>query len=271
MELHTLRQILVSFVSDPSKSWGQATDGNQNPVDITTGREVRVRQEQSDCNTARLQSQSYTYKQYDDFFRQCDQIEQQGHGTARFSGDPDNLPEEIPERTCYLCIKTFRSQSKDDEPVMCYHCNLDRLCPVLPGREIRAYWRRAEWWLSADGDIGDRNKVTFCWHHNRSHSNVGHQALNVKRDRQSVIHKMELWTADSSANRCYVVIFDLDADTIIYATTTNRYVDGPASHLNKNAAEAFDTKIIDFIVGMVPEWMLKIHSTDPCGRLTTVA
>lgn len=270
MELQTLRQILVNFVNDPNKSWGQATDGNQNPTDIATGREVRVPQEQSDRNTARLRSGSYTHEQYDDFFRQCDAIDQGSHGTARFAGDPDTLPEDVPERTCYLCTKTFRSQTGKDEPVMCYHCSLNDLCPVLPGRQIRAEWRRDEWWLTGFGDIGYRNELTFWWYPRGSHSNVGHQALEVKRDRQSIIHKMELWTADYEARRCYVIIFDFDTDTISYATTNGRYVDEAARGL-KTKAETFDQATIDFIVGKVPAWMLDSHRPDPCGSLSTAA
>lgn len=79
---------------------------------------------QADVNTARVLSGTSTPEQFKDFQRQLEEVEN-GGGRAYFPGDPDSLPESVPERVCG-CGKSFRTRSvrKDAE---CFDCTLARI------------------------------------------------------------------------------------------------------------------------------------------------
>ena len=262
MKLNLLLQTLINFVGKPNESWGEPTDGNGKPADINTGQQARVTVEQADRNTARLNSGTYTKEQYDDFDHQLGQVERDGRGTAYFSGDPNGLPANVPERAC-SCGKTFRSAKTDDE-VKCYECNLDQLCPVLPGRHVTAYWRRDEWRLHAFGDIGFHNEMTFQWYNSNSHGNVCHQGLVVHRNTNGTIRKLVFSTVASRSRRCYAVTFDREANSIKFARVDNvssiRSSDVADNSYSKFVAmEELDDIVLDLMEAMLPSWMLYKH------------
>ena len=254
MELKMLRQTLINFVENPSESWGQARGGDMQPIDITKGFQVRVTIEQGDINSARCNSGTYTEEQNADFDRQCANVEQMGFGTAYFSGNPNDLPDSVPERTCSCCDKTFRS-AHTYESVRCYDCEINSICPMLPGRHIRANWNHDVWHLTAFGDVGFHNEMTYWWYNRNSHGNTAHQGLVVKRTNEGAIRKMVFSTAAVTANRCYVITFDLEADTVTFAVRKTRYVntEGCGEEIGP------DTLVLDFIVAMTPAWMLFKH------------
>jgi len=263
MKLNLLLQTLINFVGNPNESWGEPNDGYGNPTDINVGKPARVNTEQADRNTARLNSGTYTKEQYDDFYRQLGAVERSGSGTAYFSGDPDNLSESIPERTCSQCNKTFRSANIDTK-VKCYACCLDQLCPVLPGRHIIAYWRRDEWRMEAHGDVGFRNEMTFFWHNSNSHGNVCHQGLVVHRDKKGTIRKLVFSTVSSRARRCYAVTFDREVNSIKLAyadkVSSIRSSDVADNNYTKFVAmEDLDDVVLDLMEAMLPSWMLYKH------------
>jgi hypothetical protein len=179
VDINVLKKTLLDFATNPDKSWGDATDGWGNPGGIDDTRVVRVSAEQGDRNTARMNSGTYTSEQYADFDYQLGIVERTGSGTAYFPGDPDNLPDDLPECICTQCRKSFRSCKGYGN---CYHCELDRLCPPLPGRHINAHWNRDEWSLEAFGDIGFHNKLTFWWSNLKggsvSYSTCGRSGVN---------------------------------------------------------------------------------------------
>jgi len=261
MELTTLRQTLINFAGDPSKSWGQASDGWGNPTDINSGREARVSVEQADRNTARLNSGTYTQAQYDDFDRQLGQVERGELGTAVFSGDPHNLPGAMPVLVCVDCDTEFMTTKTDySKPVRCYDCELKRLCPALPGEHIRCFWRRDDGWsMEAHGDVGFHNEMNFWWCNHNSGGNASHQGLVVRRDQEGKITKVILSTVASAANCCYDITFDLEANTIGYAVRDRRDVQLDNVYAKRTELEELDPIVLDLVVAMVPTWMLYIH------------
>lgn len=256
MNINTLRQTLISFVGNPNESWGEPNDGNGNPVDLKVGEQVRRTPDQSDINTARLNSGTYRSEQKNDFWRQVCQTEHHG-GTAYFPGDPDQLPVDILERTCSQCGKIFRS-AKTDEKVKCFKCALDELCPVLPGRRIMAFWRRDGWWLEGFGDIGFRNEMTFQWSNRTSGGNVCHQNLTVHRTDEGAIRQLIFSTVASSAKRCYRVTFDLE-DSIKFARLDNTYSVNHDEYTKWIKMKELDNIVLDLMVAMIPSWMLYAH------------
>lgn len=259
-----LQETLLNFVGNPNESWGEPNDGNGNPVDLKMGEQIRRSSDQSDINTARLNSGTYTPEQKDDFWRQVCQTEHRS-GTAPtpyFPGDPDDLPTSTPERICSQCGKTFRSVT--DEKAKCFNCSLEALCPVLPGRHIRAYWRRDGWWLECFGDIGFRNEMTFRWSNRTSGGNVCHQSLTVYRTAEGNVRKLIFSTVASAAKRCYRVMFDLEADAVKFARADNvcRIVSDDVR--DDNYAKCVEMKelddvVLDLMVAMLPSWMLYTH------------
>lgn len=258
-----LREVLLNFVDNPNKSWGEPDDGNGNPVDLKVGEQIRRTPDQADINTARLNSGTYTPEQHDNFWRQVCQTENRSGiaPTPRFPGDPDELPASIPERTCSQCGKTFRSV-KTKEEVKCFDCSLEALCPVLTGRHIRAYWRRDGWWLECFGDIGFHNKMTFRWSNRTSGGNVCHQALTVYRTTEGDIRKLVFSTLASAAECCYRVTFDLEADSIKFARTKDKVCTIKSDDVRDNNYANFveikklDNIVLDLMVAMIPSWML---------------
>lgn len=263
MKLNLLLQTLTNFAGNPNESWGEPNDGYGNPTDINFGKQARVNIEQADRNTARLYSGTYTKEQYDDFRRQLGTVERDGCGTAYFSGDTDNLPESIPERTCSQCNKTFQSVKTGAE-VKCYACCLEQLCPVLPGKRITAYWHRDEWRLHAFGDIGFRNEMTFQWYNSNSNGNVCHQELVVHRNTEGTIRKLVFSTVASRSRRCYAVTFDREANSIKFARVDNVF-SIRSSDVADNSYSKFDTMeelddvVLDLMEAMLPTWMLYKH------------
>ena len=263
MKLELLRRTLINFVGKPNESWGEPTDGHGNPSDINTGKQARVNVEQSDRNTARINSGTYTKEQYDDFYRQLDGVERHGRGTAYFSGDPDNLPESLPERECPQCEKAFRS-AKADWKAKCYSCCLEELCPALPGKHITAYWRRDEWRMEAHGDIGFRNEMTFEWYNSNSHGNTCHQGVVVHRNADGAIRKLVFSTVASRSRRCYTVTFDREANSVKFARADNvsniRTSDVADNNYAKFVAmEELDDLVLDLMEAKLPSWMLYKH------------
>jgi len=256
--LETLQKTLLSFANNPSQTWGVPTDGSGAPTGISTGIEARVTVQQADRNTARLNSGTYTQEQYDNFNLQLAQVERTGSRAARFPGDPDGLPESMSEYTC-SCGERFRTCLIEPH-VRRYQCNLDRLCPVLPGRHIRAYWRRGDGWkMEVHGDVGFRNEMTFWWSNDNSGGNASHQGLTVHRDDKGVIRKLVFSTVASNANRCYVVTFNVAA----YSTVTCAYYNSRSlvndSFVKPVAVQEFDPLVVDLIIAMLPSWMLFAH------------
>lgn len=260
-----LQELLLDFVGNPNKSWGEPNDGNGNPVDIQVGEQVRRTPDQSDINTARLNSGTYTPEQHDNFWQQVCQTENRSGiaPTPCFPGDPDELPASILETTCSQCGKTFRSV-KTEEKVKCFDCSLGELCPVLPGRHIMAFWRRDGWWMEGWGDIGFHNEMNFRWSNQTSGGNVCHQSLAVHRTAEGNIQKLVLSTVASAAERCYKVTFDLEADSIKFARVDNvcsiksddvRH-DNYAKFIEMNE---LDDIVLDLMVAMLPSWMLYTH------------
>ncbi len=262
-KLSLVLRTLINFAENPNESWGEPNDGDGNPTDINVGKQARVKVEQADRNTVRLHSGTYTKEQYDDFHRQLNAVERGGDGTAYFSGDPDNLPESVPKRTCSQCAKDFRS-SKTEADVKCYVCCLEQLCPVLPDRHITAYWRRDGWYMEAHGDVGARNEMTFFWHNRNSKGNTCHQGMVVHRDAAGTICKIIFSTVASRARRCYAVTFDREANSVKLA-----HADNTSSIFRNNVADnnyvkfvamkELDDTIIDLMEAMLPEWMLYTH------------
>lgn len=254
MQLVTLRQTLVNFANDPDASWGKATDGWGKSASVLTGKPARVPVEQGDRNTARLISGTYTKEQYDDFTRQCAQIERQGSGVACFSGDPNNLPIGVPQRTCTQCKKSFRSVNIDLE-AKCYDCVLDRLCPSLPGRRVRCFWRRDNWSMEA---FGTTNEPTFWWSNRNSGGNASHQGLEVYRHQNGGIRRLVLATVASNAHNCYRVAWDMESDTTKYFLY-NRASVTIDMYGKLTEVQAFDDIAVDLVVAMMPDWMTYTH------------
>jgi len=265
MKLNLLLQTLINFAGNPNESWGEPNDGHSNPTDINVGKPARVNTEQADRNTARLNSGTYTKEQYDDFYRKLGAVDRGEHGTAYFSGEPDNLPESVPERTCTQCQKTFRSANTDAE-VKCYACCLDELCPMLPGRHITAYWRRDEWRMEAHGDVGFRNEMSFFWHNSNSMGNTCHQGLVVHRNTKGVIQKIVFSTVSSRARRCYTVTFNRETNSVTLARADGGYnirssdvTDSNYSKFVEVEMEEIDDLILDLMEAKLPSWMLYKH------------
>jgi len=262
MNIHTLRGTLLNFIGNPNESWGEPNDGNGNPVDLKMGEQVSRTSDQADINTARMNSGTHTPEQKDDFWKQVCQTEHRG-GTAYFPGDPDDLPADIPEKTCSQCGKTFRSV-KTEEKVKCFNCSLDELCPVLPSRHIRAYWRRDGWWLEGFGDIGFRNEMVLQWSNQTSGGNVCHQRLEVYRTAEGKVRKLVLSTVASQAKCCYRVAFDFEKDAIKFARTDNAISIKSDDVTDHNYAKFVELKelddlVLDLMVAMIPSWMLYAH------------
>ena len=265
INIRTLQGTLLNFVANPNESWGEPDDGNGNPVDLKAGEQIRRTPDQADINTARLNSGTYTPDQKDDFWQQVCKTEHRS-GTAPtpcFPGDPDELPTSIPERTCSQCGKTFRS-AKTDKKVKCFNCSLEALCPVLPGRHIRAYWDRDGWWLEGFGDIGFHNEMTFRWSNRTSGGNVCHQSLTVHRTAEEGIRKLILSTVASAAKRCYMATFDLETDSIKFARADNVCCIVSDDVRDDNYTKFVEMKklddvVLDLMVAMLPSWMLYKH------------
>jgi len=257
MLLTTLRQTLINFAGNPDESWGTPTSG-ESPTSASAGGVARVPIEQADRNTARLSSGAYTPGQYAAFDHQLGQLEQSGSGTARFPGNPDGLPVQVPERKCATCGKTFRSVHAD-EKVNCYNCVLDQLCPALPGRHIRCHWRRDGWRMEAFGDVGFRNELTYWWSNENSGGNASHQGLVVRRDQEGAILKMVLSTVASTALCCYDVTFDLVENTIRFASRNRRTVNLDDTHGKRVVLEVLDDIVFDLILAMLPSRMIYAH------------
>lgn len=273
MNIRTLQGTLLNFIGNPNESWGEPNDGNGNPVDLKLGKQVCRTPDQADINTARLNSGTYTLEQKEDFWEQVCHIEHHG-GTAYFSGNPDQLPADIPERTCSQCGRTFRSV-KTDEKVQCFDCSLVELCPVLPGRHIRAYWRHDGWRLEVFGDIGFCNEMSFSWSNRTSGGNVCHQDLEVYRTAEGKVLKLVLSTFASAAKRCYRVTFDLEADSVKFTRVDNvcRIMSGDIR--DDNYAEFVEMKelddvVLDLMVAMIPSWMLHAHHPLKNGCFTVL-
>src|SRR5690348_4892029 len=116
MRLEILQTIMLDFATNPCKSWGDLENGEQ----FLDGHQASVTIEQSDRNTARLLSGTYTHDQLDDFDHQLAAVETNGYGTARFNSYmPDSL-EFL--HTCVKCEKPFASCLADADT--CYHCHL---------------------------------------------------------------------------------------------------------------------------------------------------
>jgi len=260
-----LREVLLNFIGNPNKSWGEPDDGDGKPVDLKVGKQVRRTPDQSDINAARLKSGTYTQEQNRDYGKQVCETEYRS-GTAPtpyFPGDPDELPTSIPERTCSQCGKIFRS-AKTDETIRCFNCSLEALCPVLPGRRIIAYWRRDGWLLEGFGDIGFHNEMTFRWSNRTSGGNVCHQSLTVYRTGEGGIRKLVLSTVASAAERCYQVTFDLETDSVKFACADDVSRISSDDVRDDNYAKFVEMKeldnvVLDLMVAMIPSWMLYTH------------
>jgi hypothetical protein len=256
VDINVLKKTLLDFATNPDKSWGDATDGWGNPGGIDDTRVVRVSAEQGDRNTARMNSGTYTSEQYADFDYQLGIVERTGSGTAYFPGDPDNLPDDLPECICTQCRKSFRSCKGYCN---CYHCELDRLCPPLPGRHINAHWNRDEWSLEAFGDIGFHNKLTFWWSNRNSGGNAQHQGLTLYRDRDGEATKMVFTTSATNARRRYRITFDLKGGSVSYSTCGRSGVNDDMYTSRYEELDELDPLVLDFILAMAPSWMLFEH------------
>ncbi len=259
MQIDRLRRVLERFIDNPGTGWGAGTDGNGGPFD-TMGCKTRVTPEQADFNTARLNSGSYRPAQLQDFNDQLRVVEQCGCGTAYFAGSPYELPDEIPERLC-SCGKMFRSV-KTEEDVVCYDCNINRLCPVLPGRHLRGWWKRELWTLQMFGDVGFHNEMTYWWYNQNSAGNVCHQGLVVKRDVNGKIRSMRLSTIASLSRTCYIISFNYEAGpddkpftvSALKSTTVNNGGYGKVID-----TEQPDPLMLDFVAAKLPSWMLDAY------------
>lgn len=259
-----LQEVLLNFVDNPNKSWGELNDGNGNPVDLKVGKQVRRTPDQTDINAARLNSGTYTPEQEADWGQQVCQTENRS-GTAPtpcFPGDPDELPTSIPERNCSQCGKTFRSV-KTKKEVKCFNCSLEALCPVLPGLHIMAFWKNCKgWWLEGFCHFDDpHNKMTFRWSNRTSGGNICHQNLEVYRTADGKVRKLVLSTVASAAERCYKVTFDLETDSVRFACADNVSTIRSDDVKDGNYAkfiemEKFDNVVLDLMVAMIPSWML---------------
>lgn len=245
-----IKRILISFVEDPNKSWG-------NPTSDETRWHVQVNVEQADRNTARLISGTYTPEQYADFQQQLCQVERNEIKTAYFIGDPNILPENVPKRICSHCGKTFKSASTD-ENVKCYDCNLDQLRLELPGRHFKAWWERDEWSMQAFGDTGHSNKMTFWWYNDNSSGNVCHQGLVVRRTAKGNIQSLRFSSVAYNAGRCYIIIFNLEEGSAVFYVCDTINVNDDSWKL-WHGVDEFDPVIFDLIIAMLPAWMLYEH------------
>lgn len=253
MRLEILKSAMLDFAKNPCKSWGDLPNGEQ----FMNGHQASVTVEQSDRNTARMQSGTYTQAQYDDFNRQLAQVERTGYGTARFGYDmPDSLEF---TRTCENCQKPFASCLAD--AVHCYDCCLKRLCPPLPGRQIQHWWHHEDrlWTLQVHGDVGFWNELTYWWSNVNTGSNVGHQGLVAYRTAEGTIKKLVFTTASQTANRRYRIVWDMEANTTKFFTAARASVNDDMYTPAQTELEELDPFILDFIVAMTPAFMLLAH------------
>lgn len=254
MNLRELREVLLDFAQNPCKSWGELPSG----VQFMDGTAASLAITQGDRNTARIQSGTFSSAQDEDFRRQLERVES-GGGTAVF--DPI-LPELLEfEATCQDCQKKFASSWAD--ALHCYNCSLQRLCPPLPGRQVQHWWYRDDrlWTLQVHGDVGFHNELHYWWYNRISGGNVSHQGLVAYRTPEGVIKKLVLTTVARNAHCRYRFVFDLETDTTLCYKGPNTKVNDdectrPAQEITP--AEPL-TLVIDFVVGMVPAFMLYKH------------
>ena len=261
MELLTLRNTLINFAGDPNKAWGQPTNGWGESANVNVGTISRVPVELADRNAARYASGTYTPAQLVDFEQQLAQIEKGNLTTAIFPGDPHRLPDTLPELPCPQCSRPFRSKYNDepDTRIACYDCAIDHMCPPLPFRNIRCFWDRDDWHMEAFGMVGVRNELTFWWHNRNSGGNTGHQGLFVQRNREGEIVHMRFSTVAMSAHRCYVISFNLLANTTTFALRSRASVSEGDTYGKTTQLEELDPIVLDLAVAMLPTWMLYEH------------
>jgi len=254
MRFETLQAAMLDFATNPCKSWGDLPNGEQ----FLDGKPASVTIEQSDRNTARLGSGTYTQAQYDDFDRQLAQVESSGYGTPYFSGlMPDVLEF---QSTCVNCRKPFASCLDDADT--CYDCCLKRLCPPLPGRQVSHWWHHDDdrlWTLQVHGDVGFHNEVHYWWSNRNTGSNVGHQGLIAYRTSEGTIKKLVFTTASQGANRRYQIVWDLEAKTAEFYSCARASVNDDMYTPRSTKLDELDPFILDFIVAMTPAFMLYQH------------
>ena len=253
MRLEILQAIMLDFATNPCKSWGDLP----NDVQFLDGHQASVTIEQSDRNTARLQSGTYTPAQLGYFNHQLAQVEGSGCGTAYFdSYMPDSLEF---EHTCTGCQKPFASCLADADT--CYECCLKRLCPPLPGRQIHHRWKHDDgiWDLEVHGDVGFHNEIHYWWSNHNTGSNVGHQGLVAYRTPEGSIKKLVFTTAAQSAYRRYQIVWDLEANTTKFYMAARASVNDDTYTPKQAELDELDPFILDFIVAMTPAFMLYAH------------
>ena len=253
MRLETLKWAMLDFAQDPCKSWGSLSDGEQ----FLDGQQASVTVEQSDRNTARLDSGTYDREQFDSFNQMLAEVEHAGYGTARFYGGLPSTLEFSP--ICTKCQKQFASSLADADT--CYECCLKRLCPPLPGRQIRHWWYHEEnlWSLTLHGDVGFHNELTYWWSNRNSGGNTHHQGLVVHRTCEGVVKKLVFTTAAENANCRYRIVWDLEADTTKFYTASRADVHDNMYTPVQTELDELDPFVLDFIVAMTPSFMLYVH------------
>lgn len=253
MQLDTLEKAMLDFAANPCKSWGDTRGGEQ----FMDGCQASVIVGQSDRNTARLLSGTYTQAQHDDFDRQLAQVESGGHGTPYFSSLVPDVLEYQP--TCVDCGKPFASCLNDADT--CYDCCLKRLCPPLPGRQVSHWWKHDDglWTLQVHGDVGFHNELHYWWSNHNTGSNVGHQGLIAYRTPEGAIKKLVFTTASQNANRRYRIVWDLEARTTKFFTATRASVVDDTYTPKETELNDLDPFVLDFIVAMTPAFMLYKH------------
>lgn len=267
--LEMILATLKNFAENPNESWGEPTDGWGNPTDISIGKEARVTVEQGDRNTARICSGTYTEEQYADFEQQLARVEQTGGGTAVFPGDPGSLPSSLCVLECPKCHNAFWT-SYEVIGTLCYTCNLDKLCPVLPGRHITARWKRDEWSMEAHGDIGFKNEIEFRWYNQNGNGNVCHQGLTVRRSEDGKIRTLIFSTIAFGTSKCYTVTHEFaNFDKAPYKAASTKFAVRDSISVSFDEYEyrykkvlndkPFDDLVICLMRAMMPQWMLFKH------------
>jgi hypothetical protein len=107
--------------------------------------------------------------------------------------------------------------------------------------------------------VGFHNEIHYWWSNSNTGSNVGHQGLIAYRTPEGTIKKLVFTTAAQNAYRRYRIIFDLEAKTTKFYTAPRDSVNNNEYTPKQTELEELDPFILDFIVGMMPAFMLYEH------------
>lgn len=257
MNLRFLEKLLLDFVQDPNKSWGE-------PAEIIKGKSIRLQVEPGDRNSARIASGTYTPEQYADFNRQLGEVEMGHIRTAYFPGDPSNLPKHIPERVCQ-CGRVFRSE-RTEEDVECYECNLDRFCITGTDPGVKMHWLRDPWTLEAHSRVDPNRYMEFWWYNRNSGGNNCHQALQVYRDEQGAVSRLVFSSFVAQTRYCYRFEFNKGQSEVKMAQVKDveciKSDDFTADNYSQffNELWKLDPIVLDLLLAMLPSWMLYAHT-----------